>query len=166
MRILTTALGLTLVAGSVSAMNDKQGHPIGSFVGKYASEPVGNITFLQHPAVARIVDSSAPPAWRMRMYDHGVSAPITEREGMVVHSACQPRNCAERNWAVAVAKDGTKGAVCVFDRNDPAANGWYADGEKLILVTAACPNRREPAIAGKVIIYVTGIDPWAGYPQG
>jgi hypothetical protein len=61
-----------------------------------------------------------------RILTSGVEIPITQTEGWVIGSGCEPRNCDGQNWSVSITSDGVYSEVCYFNRDGgPIASGYY-----------------------------------------
>ncbi|MEP2734721.1 MAG: hypothetical protein ABJP34_00365 [Erythrobacter sp.] len=165
--IRTFLLVSAAAALSATGLGAKDGEPaLSGYVGKYVFDEVSGTKFLNHKSVRMGVLKNAPSALQERVLGNAVSSPIKEHEGMVLYNGCQPRECADRNWSIAVSKDGQRAAICHFEKGQSQSNGWYVEGKRLMPVTQTCPSGRQPAVAANVIIHVTGKNPWANLPEG
>lgn len=100
------------------------------YAGHYPTDRVGTgAGFLAEPLVRAAVEGVVDdPAVRARVLDREVTAtPIAEVDGRLLAYGCEPHNCGPHNWAIAVAPDGSRGAVCYFDEERGVAR-WYPAG--------------------------------------
>jgi hypothetical protein len=112
---------------------------LSAYVGKYPSDKVSGISLYKHPKFRALVSAAAPSAaMRATILKSGVETPIELQGPLIVAQMCEPHNCSDHQWTVAVLSPNGPAAVCYHDRTlmgDDAR--WFVKGES-IGRTAGC----------------------------
>ena len=124
-RLLCTILiGLACLALPARAASN-----LADYEGKYPSDAVGGVSFLQHPVVVAGVEQAVADA-TVRGWVLGsetVQMPIMVNAGVLFSQACEPHNCGDHTWTILM--DVATGAtdVCYYDTAEMSADQsrWY-----------------------------------------
>ncbi|NJR79114.1 hypothetical protein [Sphingomonas corticis] len=102
---------------------------LAKYIGRYPLDEVSGGAFLNDPAVRATVAGVVPDAdVRARVLDRDVTAtPIVLDGDRLLSFGCEPHNCGPHNWAIAIRRDGSGGAVCYYDQDRNVAR-WYPAG--------------------------------------
>lgn len=105
-------------------------NPITAYVGKYPTDAVDGVGFYDRTEVARaLIDAVGDETIRRRFTARdAVTVPIfTTGDGRVAAHGCQPHDCADANWTLIVAADGSRGEACYHDAATMGTTSrWYA----------------------------------------
>jgi hypothetical protein len=106
---LPSAFALFLAAEPPAAAPD-----LSVYAGKYPTEPVNGLSFLQHPRVRAAVEAAVPSrsvrAWILDR--RGQQTPIAVRGDRVISWGCEDRNCNGRDWTLFIDRAGTAVQIC------------------------------------------------------
>ncbi|MBV9883155.1 MAG: hypothetical protein JO276_09115 [Sphingomonadaceae bacterium] len=84
------------------------------YAGKYPTEPVNGVSFLQHPRVRAAVEAAVPRrsvrAWLLDR--RGQQTPVAVRGDRVISWGCELRNCNGRDWTLFIDRTGTLAQIC------------------------------------------------------
>ncbi|MET4131182.1 hypothetical protein ABIE62_000290 [Porphyrobacter sp. MBR-155] len=146
MRALTTLVLLPLFAAPLAA---QESEALVKYFNKYPFDEVDGSTFLQRSEVVRVVRRSIPQQFLQEMVlsDEHTAGPIDGLDGYLQMSACEQHNCDDHRWVVAVKYDGSKGAVCYFNKDLSNGSRWFVDGRKVFegSVFSTCETGRMPS---------------------
>ena len=126
-----------------------RGTDLSAYVGKYPYDAVAGHRFFDHPAVRAAIAAAVPDkklASGIRAGD-GVNVPIVEVNGRILAWGGARRAEDRYNWAVAIAPDGTKPEICIYDGvgydGDFQSSQWFEPGRPSIMKQGKCPSSRE-----------------------
>lgn len=116
---------------------------LGAYLGKYPSDKVDGVTFLDNPAVTTAVDALVSDAGirKLVLGGDGPVTPIASRDGKLIAWGCETHNCGDHNWTIEIAPDGTAPTVCYHDAN--AMNDrsrWYPAPGRTEMRAGDCPS--------------------------
>jgi hypothetical protein len=131
------------MAGAGAGAGARAGAPpaLTAYVGHAPFEPVGGVTFLDHPAVRSAVRRAvADPKVRkwLLVADTSPSPPIFLKDGMIVSTGCRWHGCDRRNWAIMIDPGGRRARVCYFAGGAQAR--WYDGNGRSALRDDDCPS--------------------------
>ena len=139
--ILSVLLSLALLTTvpTSAAPND-----LGAYVGKYVSDKVEGVGFLDHPVVRAAIEAAAPAGpVRDQMYvTDAVTTPVIKVGQRLYVRSYDPASGGDVNWGILIALDGSKAALCYSEGVEPDVRGadWYAEGEKAFTLFLMCPS--------------------------
>lgn len=120
------------------------GSGLSAYVGKYPSDKVVGISFLDTPAVRQAVAANVPDA-KIRDFvfgSDGPQAPIVSKAGRILAWGCERHNCGYHNWSVSITPDGSTADIC-FYHDDDSADGparWFLAGGRTEMRGGNCPS--------------------------
>ena len=129
MRTLFFVLLVVLSAFPVLAQSDD----LTKYFQKYPFDSVDGETFWQNRNVQEVVRRSVSSKFLQEMLlDAGsTTAPIDGVGGYMQAWACEQHNCGDHNWVVAIKNDGSKGAVCYFNKDLSNGARWFVNAQKV-----------------------------------
>lgn len=132
------------------ATGKSTGTDLSIYVGKYPFDTVKGHRFLDHPAVKAAIIAAVPDAKMresVRTDDDSVNVPIVAAGGRILVWGGARRAEDRYNWAVAIAADGSKPEVCIYDGvgygEDFQASQWFVPGRPGIMKQGKCPSSGE-----------------------
>ena len=147
--------GILLIGLTTQAQAQRQGSAskavnLSVYVDKYPFDAVKGQRFLDHPAVKAAIAKAVPDAnlrKKIRTEDDSVNVPIVLASGRILAWGGAKRAEDRYNWAVAIAPDGSKPEVCIYDGvgygSDFQASQWFKPGQKSIMKQGKCPSSAE-----------------------
>jgi hypothetical protein len=139
MRVLVvSAIALLATAGIAPAAPD-----LTAYAGKYPSDEVGGITFLEHPAVVagvkQAVRDAAVRKWVLS--PDTVQSPIADSGGVLLSQACEPHNCGDHAWTILIHIETGATDVCYHDAAEMGTDRsrWYMAQGTTEMRTGGCP---------------------------
>lgn len=121
------------------------------YVGKYPFDVVNGHRFLDHPAVKAAIAAAVPDAKQraaIKFDNNGLGLPIVKVDGGRLLIWGGAKRAEDRhNWAVAIAPDGSKPEVCIYDGvgygEDFQSSQWFEPGKPGIMKQGTCPSADE-----------------------
>ena len=110
-----------------------------AYVGKYPSDKVAGVSLYNHPKFRALVEAAAPS----NMVATTVLTPAVEnrveRQGaLLVAEMCEPHDCIDHQWTVAILSPNGPAAVCYHDNNLMGEEGRWFVGVSLVARTRLC----------------------------
>lgn len=135
--------------------------------GKYPFDEVNGVKFIDHPAVKVAIDTilKDPKNRAFIRGTSGVDVPIFVKEGRVVAAGCEHRACDTYNWTIAIAPDGKKAEICLYqgegqkygeeaaedDWRNTISSMWYDADGGLPMTIGTCPANAEDYPAKDIV---------------
>jgi len=101
------------------------------------------VKFLKQPAVVaavkKAVTDKAVRGWVLR--DATTQTPIVVKDGTLLSQACEPHNCGDHNWTIAIDLASGSTDVCYHDgaKMKEGQSRWYLASGKNEMRTEDCP---------------------------
>jgi hypothetical protein len=115
---------------------------LSGYEGKYPSDAVGGVSFLNDPAVVAGVEKAVPDrSVRKWVLDpNSVQTPISRTRGLVRSDACEPHNCYDHNWAILIDPGSASTSVCYHDADamPEDQSRWYLASGKSGMRSGTC----------------------------
>lgn len=119
--------------------------PLSAYVGHYPYEKVNGVDFLHHPLVIKAVNTTVPDPGIRRLLlsaDYPMT-PLKASRGRLLMPAYDPASAGSVNWALVIALDGSKAAVC-YAAGEPVQDvsgaRWFYRGEEGFVLYLPCPH--------------------------
>ena len=147
--LIPLALALTAAARPAPSLS--------SYVGKYPFDRVRGISLHGHPLYRALVRQAAPNATiRSTVLGTGVETPIEQPGALIVVQACEPHNCTDHEWTVAIRLPRGPAAVRYQDTDTLGDEArWYIGGAE-VLRTDACWAGDHMDVPGTVVAGLAG----------
>lgn len=100
------------------------------YIGSYPSKPVRGVSLWNNPKFRKLVANAAPnEGIRKTVLSTGVEAPVERQGSLLVAQACEPHNCGDHQWTVAVLLPNGPAAICYHDYDVMDSEGrWFVNG--------------------------------------
>lgn len=144
--------GIMLIGMATQAQSHgpATGTDLSAYVGKYPFDAVKGHRFLDHPAVKAAIAAAVPDATMregIRTVDDSVNVPIVAVGGRILVWGGARRAEDRYNWAVAIAPDGAKPEICIYDGlgydEEFQSSQWFEPGQPGIMKQGKCPSSGE-----------------------
>lgn len=140
---LVLSLGLVTTLPAAAAPNEAA-PDLGLYVDKFVFDKVQGMSFLEHPLVRAAIEAAAPagPVRDQIYVTDAVSTPVIKVGQRLYVRSYDPASGGDVNWAILIAIDGSKAALCYSSGVEPDVQGadWYAEGEKAFTLFVPCPS--------------------------
>ena len=131
--VLVAALTMALTAAG------KAPPSLAAYVGKYPSDEVMGVSLYYHPRFRALVVGAAPNlAIRTTVLASGVETPVERQGALLVAQMCEPHNCGEHQWTVAILSPNGPAAICYHDSDLMGDEGRWFIGGVLVARTSGC----------------------------
>jgi len=142
--LATLVLAMPAVAAAAGTTPAKA-PPLSDYVGHYPYEKVNGVDFLHHPAVIQAVNTTVPdPAIRRLLLSSDYPmTPLKTSRGRLLMPGYDPASAGSVNWALVIALDGSKAAVCYAAGapvQDVSGARWFYGGEEGFVLYLPCPH--------------------------
>src|SRR5256885_405110 len=85
---------------------------LAAYVGRYPSDKLAGVSLYNHPKFRTLVGEAAPSnIVRTRILTPGVEAPVERQGALIVAQMCEPHDCNDHQWAVAILSPSGPAAV-------------------------------------------------------
>jgi hypothetical protein len=97
------------------------------------------MSLYKHPKFRALVDAAAPSNMvRTTVLTAGVEAPVERQGALLVVQMCEPHDCHDHQWTVAILSPNGPAAICYHDSNLMEEEGRWFIGVTLIARTRLC----------------------------
>ena len=135
--------------------------PLSAYVGKYPSDKIRGIDFRHHPTVRKaVMDALLMNATvRRTVMEPGVEGPSERQGSLIVAHVCEPHNCGDHHWMIAVAAPRGPAAVCYHDQDLMSDESrWFIAARPTVRTTGGCRTAgRAPVPAHIVSALMNGV---------
>ena len=134
-------LALTLPAANRAAPS------LSAYIGKYPSDKVASISLYDHPKFKRLVSGAAPNgSIRAAILEGGVEGLVQRQGALLVQQACEPHNCGDHEWVVAILLPDGPAAICYHDSSLTGVTGRWFVGGAPVGSTQGCSQGGRPSV--------------------
>lgn len=140
-RFLLIGVVVSLTAAAAAAPS------LTAYVGKYPSDKIAGVSLYQNPKFrSRVAEAAPNSAIRSTVLASGVETPIEKQGALMVVQACEPHNCSDHQWTVAILAPSGPAAICYHDSDLMGAEGrWFIKG-LVVGKTNGCWSGEQTAI--------------------
>ncbi len=137
MRRTCRRAGKSILTIGLVAVLTAAGKPIPSltaYVGKYPSAKVAGVSLYNHPMFRALVGKAAPnTAIRNTVLTSGVESPVERQGALLVVQMCEPHNCSDHQWTVAILSPNGPAAICYHEADLMGEEGrWFVGGTPIV----------------------------------
>jgi hypothetical protein len=112
---------------------------LSAYVGKYPSGKVERVSLYNHPKFRSLVSAAAPNhRIRATILTSGVESPVERQGALLVAQMCEPHNCGDHQWTVAILAPNGPAAICYHDEDLMDEEGRWFIGGVLVERTSGC----------------------------
>lgn len=120
---------------------------LAAYVGKYPSNKVVGVSLYNHPKFRSLIIGTAPNlAVRTTVLTPGVETPVERQGALLVARMCEPHNCGDHQWTVAILSPNGPAAICYHDFDLMGDEGRWFIGGLLIARTSGCWEGNHTAV--------------------
>ena len=110
-----------------------------AYLGKYPSDRIAGISLYNHPLFRTLVRAAAPnSSISATVLTSGVEDRVERQGALLVVQMCEPHNCGDHQWTVAILSPHGPAAICYYDRDLMGDNGRWFIGGSAIVQTTGC----------------------------
>jgi hypothetical protein len=123
--LVELAMGLTAAGKPASSLS--------AYVGKYPSDKVAGISLYNNPKFRSLVSGAAPNmAIRTTVLTTGIETPVERQGALLVVQMCEPHNCIDHQWTVAILAPNGPAAICYHDSDLMGEEArWFVGGTSI-----------------------------------
>lgn len=116
---------------------------LADYAGKYPSDRVGGVSFLEHPLVVAGVGKAVGdrPIRDWILSPDTVQSPIVDSAGVLLSQACEPHNCGDHTWTILIHVETGATDVCYHDAAEMGfeQSRWYMAQGTNEMRSGLCP---------------------------